>query len=487
MKKRWKTRLLGLALGLILAFASAIAQVPGEAEPEDTPSVTTVPWPEDIERFGSDLTVGVGERVQEAVVVDGDVVIRGEVVRDLVSILGSARLGSTAQVGGDVVVLVGPLTVESGARVGGDVVAILGSLEAPSDFSPGGSVVSLASISEVGLFGAILPWLSDGLAQGRPIVPNLPWVWGIVLVLALVYLGINFIFEGPVRKCAGALSDRPLTTCLAGVLVLLLIAPVSFLLAISIVGLPVIPFMWCGILAAALIGRTGVARWIGARVLPEQSPGNRLEALRSLGIGLAVVILLYMVPLLGFATWAVVGVVGLGAAATTFVRSLRNEQPRQAPRQDPPTLAAQGEDYPVARFASRLGAVLLDIILVMIVASLLDLEGGFLVALFMAYHVALWTWKGTTVGGIICQVRVVRADGDPLQFTDALVRALGSIFSIAVAGLGWLWMLWDADRQTWHDKIAGTFVVRAPSTFRSPETAPAKTSDSPGRNPRNST
>jgi len=26
--------------------------------------------------------------------------------------------------------------------------------------------------------------------------------------------------------------------------------------------------------------------------------------------------------------------------------------------------------------------------------------------------------------------------------------------------LGFLWMLWDKDRQTWHDKAAGSFVIR---------------------------
>ena len=31
--------------------------------------------------------------------------------------------------------------------------------------------------------------------------------------------------------------------------------------------------------------------------------------------------------------------------------------------------------------------------------------------LLLAYHIAFWTWKGTTVGGIICQLRVVRIDG----------------------------------------------------------------------------
>ena len=27
--------------------------------------------------------------------------------------------------------------------------------------------------------------------------------------------------------------------------------------------------------------------------------------------------------------------------------------------------------------------------------------------------------------------------------------------------LGWFWMLWDPQKQTWHDKVANTFVVPA--------------------------
>ena len=54
----------------------------------------------------------------------------------------------------------------------------------------------------------------------------------------------------------------------------------------------------------------------------------------------------------------------------------------------------------------------------------------------LAYHIGFWTWKSTTVGGIICQLRVVRVDGARLGFADALVRGLSSIFSLAVVGLG---------------------------------------------------
>lgn len=83
----------------------------------------------------------------------------------------------------------------------------------------------------------------------------------------------------------------------------------------------------------------------------------------------------------------------------------------------------------------------------------------------LAYRSAFWAWKGTTVGGIICQTRIVRVDGSPLGPGEALVRGLGSIFSVAVLGLGCLWMLRDADRQTWHDQMAGTYVVKVPRNW----------------------
>jgi uncharacterized RDD family membrane protein YckC len=90
-------------------------------------------------------------------------------------------------------------------------------------------------------------------------------------------------------------------------------------------------------------------------------------------------------------------------------------------------------------------------------------DGVFL--LMLAYHIGFWTWKGTTVGGIICQLRVVRVDGTRLRFVDALVRGLSAIFSLAVLGLGGLWILKDPERQAWHDRIAATYVVKVPRNW----------------------
>jgi uncharacterized RDD family membrane protein YckC len=45
------------------------------------------------------------------------------------------------------------------------------------------------------------------------------------------------------------------------------------------------------------------------------------------------------------------------------------------------------------------------------------------------------------------------------------VRGLASIFSLAVLGIGALWILKDPERQAWHDKIAGTYVVTVPRNW----------------------
>jgi uncharacterized RDD family membrane protein YckC len=69
---------------------------------------------------------------------------------------------------------------------------------------------------------------------------------------------------------------------------------------------------------------------------------------------------------------------------------------------------------------------------------------------------------GQTWGRQIVGVRVVRKQGDePLGFGLAFLRQfIQGLISGSLCGLGFLWMLWDKDKQTWHDKITGTIVVR---------------------------
>jgi uncharacterized RDD family membrane protein YckC len=129
----------------------------------------------------------------------------------------------------------------------------------------------------------------------------------------------------------------------------------------------------------------------------------------------------------------------------------------------PAPVTSEAWTLPRANFWERMGAAFLDVILVSILFSLVGgATLGFLVAL--AYFAGLWAWKGTTVGGVILKLKVVRLDGQPLTFPVALVRGLAAAFSIVVMFLGFLWIAWDKDKQGWHDKIAGTAVVRLPHT-----------------------
>ena len=117
---------------------------------------------------------------------------------------------------------------------------------------------------------------------------------------------------------------------------------------------------------------------------------------------------------------------------------------------------------PRAGFGIRMGALLLDLILIGIVLHQLPDHGDVHLIALAAYGAVMWKLKGSTIGGIICGLQVVRADGRPIDWPTAIVRALGCFLSLAVVGLGFIWIAIDHDHQAWHDKIAGTVVVRAP-------------------------
>ena len=63
---------------------------------------------------------------------------------------------------------------------------------------------------------------------------------------------------------------------------------------------------------------------------------------------------------------------------------------------------------------------------------------------------------------MVFSLKIVRLDDRPVDPATVLVRVLVGYVSLFMAGLGFLWCLWDPEQQTWHDKVAGTIVVRAP-------------------------
>jgi uncharacterized RDD family membrane protein YckC len=109
-----------------------------------------------------------------------------------------------------------------------------------------------------------------------------------------------------------------------------------------------------------------------------------------------------------------------------------------------------------------MGALFIDIVLIGVALSAVRGADEITLPVLAAYGAMMWKLKGATIGGILCRVRVVRVDGREIDWSTAIVRALSCFLSLACAGLGFLWIVFDNGRQSWHDKIAGTAVVRIP-------------------------
>jgi uncharacterized RDD family membrane protein YckC len=57
-------------------------------------------------------------------------------------------------------------------------------------------------------------------------------------------------------------------------------------------------------------------------------------------------------------------------------------------------------------------------------------------------------------------IKVVAAAGGQVSWVQAIVREVFKLVSSYALLLGYLWMLWDKDKQTWHDKVAKTYVIK---------------------------
>jgi len=75
------------------------------------------------------------------------------------------------------------------------------------------------------------------------------------------------------------------------------------------------------------------------------------------------------------------------------------------------------------------------------------------------YFAYQWTLGGKTIGMAVLGIRVVRADGAPIGWRQAVVRTLALPLSFLLLGLGFLGILTNRDRHALHDRIAGTAVV----------------------------
>lgn len=78
--------------------------------------------------------------------------------------------------------------------------------------------------------------------------------------------------------------------------------------------------------------------------------------------------------------------------------------------------------------------------------------------------------QGQSPGKKLMRIRIVKADLTAPDLITAYLRYFGTYISTLIGHIGFLWMLFDANKQTWHDKIARTYVIESEDTPPAKET-----------------
>jgi uncharacterized RDD family membrane protein YckC len=441
---------------------------------------------------------------REVVSVLGNTRVTGPVSRSAVAILGNTYVDST--IDGNVVAVLGNVELGPNADVAGDVVAVGGTVQREAASTVHGTTQSIAA--EAAGFVWLRPWIEHCLLYGRPLAwaPGIGWAWSLALALLALYAGLALLFRDGITQCVQTLETQPGMTVLAALLTVLLAPLLLVLLCITVLGIAAVPFVVLGLFCAGLFGKAVVLTWLGRRFLGTRSSGALAHPVSALLIGGLIVLALYLVPVLGFIVYKLLGLLGLGAVVYTLILSARAWR---AAKEDglgasvpPPAAAAARADVPPAAapafagastaaaaaaaagvaaapaspgvaatpgitaalphagFWIRIAALLLDALLVGFLMGVLHRAFHMELLVLATYGAVMWKLRGSTIGGIVFDLQVVRLDGRAIDWETAIVRALACFLSLAVAGLGFFWIAFDDAKQAWHDKIAGTVVVR---------------------------
>lgn len=443
----------------------------------------------------------------DVVAVLGNLISRGHVHHDAVAVLGSSKIDGP--VDGDVVAVLGDMELGPNAVIGGDLVVVGGRLTKHPRAIVRGTEVPITGFFTMTGVDWFTTWIERCMLLGRPLAfgHNLGWAWMVAAAFLGLYILLALLFPRGIERCAATLETRPGKSLLTAVLTALLAPVAVLLLIVTGVGIIVVPFVLIALVFAALFGKAAMLAWLGRRFTKFFGDGPLGHPTFAVLVGGAFVLLLYTVPVLGIMVFKLLGWVGFGVVIYALLLGAKRERvpvaaaagAMTAPAMASASAASAGVVAPLfatgaetvpptippaaipappvmpapvvppttlprAGFMIRAGGLLIDFIVVAFAVKLAsDLFPFFhhnfgpsgVLFMLAVYGAIMWKLKGTTIGGIVCGLKVVRLDGREVDWTTTIVRALGCFLFP-----GFLWVAFDPERQSWHDKIAGTVVVR---------------------------
>lgn len=164
------------------------------------------------------------------------------------------------------------------------------------------------------------PW-AVGKEYGIPALAEQDHRLFVKLAASLVVVLVFLLFPLRMRVALDRVERHPVLSAAAGTVAAIAVVPIAILLALSIVGIPLIVLELAALIAGLWIGTGAIALLVGRRLSELVMPRTTPSPLVALILGLVVVSSAEIVPVVGWAVTALVWLVGLGATILSFIRS----------------------------------------------------------------------------------------------------------------------------------------------------------------------
>ncbi|HXJ81727.1 MAG TPA: polymer-forming cytoskeletal protein [Candidatus Methylomirabilis sp.] len=263
--------------------------------------------------FGQSLRIEADENVVNATAIGGSLTVLGRVRGNAVAMGGSVTLLPGARVEGDAVAIGGSVHLAPGTRVEGNGVAVGGTVTVEEGAFLAGDNVGLGGALPR-IVGSVISSVVGGGTHVRGHFGLVARLARGVLLLGIAVL-VALIFPTQIARVRTFMTSRPGLSSLGGLAVFLGFMPLCVLLAVTIIGIPLIPIAAMTLVAILVFSVTVSALWLGERV-PSLREGA--TPLKAVALGAAILAVVGLIPWIG--TAAIVAATLVAAGATLLSR-----------------------------------------------------------------------------------------------------------------------------------------------------------------------
>ena len=252
-------------------------------------------------KVGTDVTIEEGMKVNNVIVIGGQITVTGLVENNVVALGGSVVLTSNALVRGNVVCIGGVIARGSGAQVFGKV-----------------KEINSSNIS------AIINSFFRGEPEGWSALFNIISLYfqGLIFILALL---AAFILPRPLTAIKQSIQESKIKSFFWGLFATLMITPFFILLVISVAGIYLIPVAFTALLMAFILGYIAAAALLGNIVLTKIAHSYKKPLVVETILGLILLLLIGWIPYIGWLIKVFAITSGLGGVLLVlFNRRHRN-------------------------------------------------------------------------------------------------------------------------------------------------------------------